>query len=172
MPIAYYGASISPHIDKTPEGFVICREVPVARAGQQIYLARELGLDAAGQDPDQEVTVERMPEDVFAPAALASLEGKPVTDGHPPQNLDAANYALYYKGHVENVRRCGGEYNGKCCPALPGSILPKEDSPIPAVSSAENIFSVSGFPERQSPQKPESGYRQGQSQPNHLLSPS
>lgn len=107
MPIAYYGASISPHIDKTPEGFVICREVPVARTGQQIYLARELGLDAAGQDPDREVTVERMPEDVFAPVALASLEGKPVTDGHPPQNLDAANYALYYKGHVENVRRCG-----------------------------------------------------------------
>ena len=44
--IAYYGSTISKHMTQTPEGFLICRDVPIARIGTQDYLARELGLDA------------------------------------------------------------------------------------------------------------------------------
>lgn len=68
------------------------------------YLARELQLDG---DPERIVPVERYAEDVFDPAALASFEGKPVTDGHPPENVGPENYAAYLKGHVRNVRREG-----------------------------------------------------------------
>ena len=104
MPIAYYGSQISPHLVDTPEGFLICKDVPIARTGPQDYLARELQLDG---DPDRVITVQRYPEDVFEDATLASLEGKPVTDGHPPENVGPENYAAYTKGHVQNVRRDG-----------------------------------------------------------------
>lgn len=104
MPIAYYGSSISPHIDKSPEGYLICRDVPINRTGEQDYLARELGLDG---DPERVVKVYRLPDDVFAPAALASFEGKDVTNSHPPEMLTAENQAAYSKGHLENVRRVG-----------------------------------------------------------------
>ena len=104
MAVAYYGSKISPHMTDTPEGFLICHDVPIARTGTQDYLAREMMLDG---DPERVVTVQRYPEDVFEAATLASFEGKPVTDGHPPENVGPENYAAYAKGHVQNVRREG-----------------------------------------------------------------
>lgn len=106
MAVAYYGDRISPHMTDTPEGFLICHDVPIARTGSQDYLAREMQLDG---DPERIVTVQRYPEDVFEAAVLASFEGKPVTEGHPPENVSPENYAAYTKGHVQNVRR-SGEY--------------------------------------------------------------
>lgn len=104
MPIAYYGSSISPHIDKSPEGYLICRDVPINRTGTQDYMAGELQLDG---DPERVVKVYRLPDDVFTPAALASYEGKDVTNGHPPEMLTAENQSAYSRGHVEHVRREG-----------------------------------------------------------------
>lgn len=104
MAIAYYGDRISPHMTDTPEGFLICHDVPIARTGPQDYLAREMMLDG---DPERVVTVQRYPEDVFEAATLASFEGKPVTEGHPPENVGPENYSNYAKGHVQNVRRSG-----------------------------------------------------------------
>lgn len=104
MAIAYYGSHLSEHLVKTPEGYLICYAVPINRTGAQIYTAGELSLP--GQ-PDRPVTVYRLEEDVFSPAALASQEGKDVTRGHPPEMLTAENQAAYSKGHLENVRREG-----------------------------------------------------------------
>lgn len=104
MPIAYYGTDISPNKTETIEGYLVCRNVPIARTGAQEYMARELMLDG---DPERPVVVDRRPEDVFEPAVLASFEGKPVTDGHPPENVGPENYAAYSRGHVQNVRREG-----------------------------------------------------------------
>lgn len=104
MAIAYYGARISPHMTRTPEGYLICHDVPINRIGDQEYTAGELQLDG---DPDRPVTVHRYPEDVFDPAAIASFEGKDITQGHPPENLTPENQAAYSKGHIQNVRRVG-----------------------------------------------------------------
>ena len=104
MPIAYYGSHLSEHLVKTPEGYLICYGVPINRTGTQNYSAGELGL---GGDTERSVTVYRLEEDVFSPAALASFEGKDVTRGHPPEMLNAENQAGYSKGHLENVRREG-----------------------------------------------------------------
>ena len=104
MPIAYYGTDISPNKTETVEGYLVCRNVPIARTGAQEYTARELMLDG---DPERPVVVDRRPEDVFEPAVLASFEGKPVTDGHPPENVGPENYTAYSRGHVQNVRREG-----------------------------------------------------------------
>lgn len=102
--LAYYGTDISPNKTETAEGYLICRNVPIARTGSQQYQAKDLRLDG---DPERPVVVDRHPEDVFEEATLASFEGKPVTDGHPPENLGPENYAAYAKGHVQNVRREG-----------------------------------------------------------------
>ena len=104
MAVIYYGSHLSEHLVKTPEGYLICYAVPINRTGPQAYGAGELGL---GGDPDRPVTVYRLEEDVFSPAALASFEGKDVTRGHPPEMLNAENQAGYSKGHLENVRRDG-----------------------------------------------------------------
>lgn len=104
MAIAYYGTDLSPNQTETVEGYLICRNVPIARTGQQEYLARELMLDG---DPERIVVVDRLPEDVFETATLASFEGKPVTDGHPPENVGPENFAAYARGHIQNVRRSG-----------------------------------------------------------------
>lgn len=99
---AFYGDRFSPNMTRTPEGFLICHNVPIARTGTQDYLPRELGLD--GSDL---LHVNRHEEDVFAPSALASFEGKPVTDDHPPEEVSPSNYGAYMRGVVQNVRRQG-----------------------------------------------------------------
>lgn len=100
--LAYYGTDISPNQTETTEGFLICRNVPIARTGDQQYLARELNLDG---DPERIITVHRYPEDVFELATLASFEGKPVTDGHPPETVRPENYSNYTRGHMQNIRK-------------------------------------------------------------------
>ena len=55
---------------KTPEGFLICHDVPIARTGQQEYLAGELGLDG---DPDRPVQVQRCPGGCVRPGGSCKL---------------------------------------------------------------------------------------------------
>ena len=102
--IYYYGTELSPNQIETAEGFLICKNVPIARTGMQEYTARDLMLDG---DPERMIKVNRYETDVFEPAALASFEGKPVTDGHPPEEVEPANFASYAKGHIQRVRREG-----------------------------------------------------------------
>lgn len=101
---AFYGARLSPHMTESPEGFLICQSVPICRTGTQQYLPREIGEKGDGL-----VDVYRKDSEVFKPAAMASFEGKPVTDDHPPKEVTPANYGNYIKGVVQNVRRGKGD---------------------------------------------------------------
>lgn len=100
----YYGSRISDNMVKTPEGFLICRNVPIARLGKQQYLGVEIGL----QDRDVH-DVERVEQEVFSPAAIASFEGKPFTNEHPISGLTPDNASTYTKGTISNVRRGAGD---------------------------------------------------------------
>lgn len=106
--IQYYGYTISPNQIETGEGFLICRNVPIARTGEQEYLGREIGL--SGEDGNRLITVRRPPEEVFSNAAMASFEGKPATNDHPPDLIGPDDVAVYEKGHAQNVRRGSGEW--------------------------------------------------------------
>lgn len=118
---AFYGSRLSPHMTKTPEGFLICHSVPICRIGTQEYLPREIGIE----DKRPIITVLRTPAEVFKPAAIASFEGKPATDDHPPVPLDSSNYSSYTKGAVQNVHRGAGEDDDKlvCDIVLYDSVL-------------------------------------------------
>lgn len=114
MAITYYGSQISPNQLETSEGYLICRSVPIARTGTQDYAAREISryVGELEGDPDRLIPVQRRPEDVFAPEAIASFEGKPVTDDHPPEYVLAENFGSYARGHLQNVRRAGDNLVG------------------------------------------------------------
>ena len=106
--IQYYGYTISPNQIETAEGFLICRNVPISRTGDQEYMGWEIGIPGAGGG--QIVTVHRPPEEVFSTAALASFEGKPVTNDHPPVLIGPDDVKTYEMGHAQNVRRGDGEW--------------------------------------------------------------
>ena len=101
----YYGTRLSENISKRePEGYLLCLNVPVARTGIQEYLPAELGLTGNGLVP-----VSRPEEEVFSPETVASFEGMPVTNDHPPDGVDVFNIRALQKGHAHNVRRGSGE---------------------------------------------------------------
>lgn len=106
--IQYYGYTISPNQIETHDGFLICRNVPIARTGDQDYLGSEIGLD--GEDVGKIIPVHRSPEEVFSQATMASFEGKPVTNDHPPGIIGPDDVRLYEMGHAENVRRGSDEW--------------------------------------------------------------
>ncbi|USG65172.1 DUF2213 domain-containing protein [Brevibacillus ruminantium] len=103
---AYYGSRFSKNMTATPEGFLICHNVPIARAGWYEYLGEEIGAD---DQRGKIVKVYRSPEDVFSPAAIASFEGKILTDEHPVEAVTPGNATRYSKGVVQNVRQGSGE---------------------------------------------------------------
>lgn len=106
MARAYFGSKISPHMLKTPEEFLICYDVPIARTGKQQYLRKELGLK---DNPDGVVNVYRTEEEVFDKKTIASFEGKVFTDEHPSDWVTPLNFSTYAKGAVTNVRRGTGK---------------------------------------------------------------
>lgn len=105
--LLYYATRISENISKRePEGYLICKGVPIARTGSQVYLAQELNLDG---DPNKEIPVYRPEEEVFSKATIASFEGMPVTDDHPEDGVDVDNISYLQKGHAQNIRRGTGD---------------------------------------------------------------
>lgn len=105
MSKAYFGSRISDHILKTPEGFLICKDVPIARTGTQQYRGCEFG----GPVADGIYDVQRPEAEVFDRAAVASFEGKPVCDEHPEEDVTPDNYGRYMKGVCRDVRRGDGD---------------------------------------------------------------
>lgn len=105
MSKAYFGSRISDHILKTPEGFLICKDVPIARTGTQQYRGCEFG----GPVSDGIYNVQRPEAEVFDRAAVASFEGKPVCDEHPEEDVTPDNYGRYMKGVCRDVRRGDGD---------------------------------------------------------------
>ncbi|MBI6548599.1 DUF2213 domain-containing protein [Xenorhabdus lircayensis] len=95
------------------DGSLLCKDVPIARTGTQLYADFE--LPTLEPDEDGEIVVERSPEEVFNEATLASFEGMTITIQHPEDRdgniifVDPDNWRDLAHGHVQNVRRGEGE---------------------------------------------------------------
>lgn len=101
----------------TPEGFLLCRAVPIARTGWQDYLNDEIVAEGdlenplhAARSPNGVIRAERREEDVFRDETLSSFEGKPVVDDHPPDPVHPGNFKQHVVGFVFNVRRGDGAF--------------------------------------------------------------
>lgn len=100
--------NLSEHLDKTPEGYLLCREAALGRTGVMRYLPEEVSEDITEGFAGKEVLVYRDDSEVFSPEALASFEGKPLTLDHPDEDVAPENWAELARGIVTNVRRGTG----------------------------------------------------------------
>lgn len=95
---------------------LLCKDVPIARIGSQLYSA--LDLPKIKPDADGEIVVERTADEVFSAETLASFEGMTITILHPEDDngnimfVDPANWRELAVGHVQNVRRGAGAHAG------------------------------------------------------------
>ncbi len=94
---------LGPKRSLTPEGYLLCQDVPIARTGTMEYAPGELDVPAG---PDGIIRIERGESDVFRPETLASFEGKPVTDDHQGW-ITPENWSKFSCGVVQNVRKVG-----------------------------------------------------------------
>ena len=102
----YITEQLSEHIGETPEGFLLCRDVPLTRTGVFEYTASEVPVEASF---DGTVKIQRDEDEVFAENTIASFEGKPVTINHPEGMVTPENWSELAHGVVQNVRRGDGE---------------------------------------------------------------
>lgn len=102
----YIEAQIGPNREILKgSGFLLCKNVPIARTGQQIYGPDETPI-AVG--PDGRAIIEREAEEVFRPETMASFNGAPLTNNHPEEDVTALNWKELALGTVFNVRRGQG----------------------------------------------------------------
>ena len=93
---------LGPMQSLSPEGFLIIRNVPLARTGPQLYSDQEIPIKGGA---DGRIVIDRLPDEVFRPATIASLNGKAVTLDHPDDDVTPENYSTLAVGHVIDPRR-------------------------------------------------------------------
>ena len=89
----------------TPEGYLLCRDVALARTGTLLYGDGEIPVE-----PDNTglIVVTRGDDDLFRPETMASAEGKPVTNNHPEDWVKPENWKELCCGIGQNIRRGEG----------------------------------------------------------------
>jgi hypothetical protein len=90
----------------TPEGFLLCEDVPLARTGEMIYGPNETPVQPG---PDGLTHIFRDDAEVFRPETIASANGKPVVDNHPTGDVTPENWRALSCGHALNPRRGSGD---------------------------------------------------------------
>ena len=144
----------------TPEGYLLCIGVPIARTGVLLYLANEMPKLKAG--PDGIIRVLRDETGLFVPDAMRSLEGKPITEGHPSQWITPENWKRYAVGTMQNVRRGEGVQEG----LLLADLLITDAGAISAVRSGLREVSL-GYDARYQQDEPGAA-RQTITKGNHI----
>lgn len=108
----YTVEQIGPKRRVTPEGYLLCEDVPLARTGTQIYQDGEVPVPAK----DGVIRIQRDPDEVFRPETVASAMGKDLVDEHPYEaqptddgfDVNPENYRELTRGVVLNPRRGEG----------------------------------------------------------------
>lgn len=124
----YTVEQIGPHRERTPEGYLLCRDVPISRVGDFEYTPLEAGIRGV----NGKVILTRSPEALFSPETIASFEGKPVVIGHDTF-ADPSNWKDIAVGIVRNVRQGDGEERG----LLLADLLLTDQKGIDLVESGE-----------------------------------
>lgn len=90
----------------TPEGFLLCDAVRIARTGPMMYRPDEVDVEP---NPNGAMTVLARDADVlFAPETILSFAGKPVTNDHPDDLIGPETWRSVACGTVLNPRRGDG----------------------------------------------------------------
>lgn len=94
----------------TPQGYLLCTNVPIARIGDLTYQSKDIYNVPSD---DGKVIVTRDEETLFNDKTLASFNGMPFTVHHPPAwdneaMVDSENWKKYAAGFVQCARRGTG----------------------------------------------------------------
>ncbi len=109
----YTPGKLSENIRETPEGFLLCLAVPIARTGWQVYSKDELPVLDPG--PDGTIRVFRSPKEVLRAETIASFQGKSITIRHPKDFVAPDNWQELTHGMAQNVRPGGKGEDGEDC---------------------------------------------------------
>lgn len=127
-PRRYYSVSkLSKKIEQTPEGFLVCYDVPITRAGAFQYAQGEVPITPG----EGHTIVTRSINDIHNPETIASFEGKTLTIDHPVDFVTPENFKKHAVGVVQNVRKGVGENKDK----LIADLLIKDLQAINAVKT-------------------------------------
>lgn len=102
---------ISPNKALTKEGFLICRNAVIASIGAREYALSE--TNEVKPNAEGKVFIMRPSDVLFSDDTINSLEGKPVTLGHPPvDSVTGDNWKQYAVGSISHVRKGEGHTAG------------------------------------------------------------
>lgn len=102
---------ISPNKALTKEGFLICRNAVIASIGAREYAFSE--TNEVKPNAEGKVFIMRPSDVLFSDDTINSLEGKPVTLGHPPvDSVTGDNWKQYAVGSISHVRKGEGHTAG------------------------------------------------------------
>ena len=124
----------------TDAGFLVAR-AHLANVGVQPYLRGELQTadgKGLGGNPRDLIRLMRMPEDVFAPDAIASAESAPLTIGHPKGGVTSKNYTALNKGDVRDCKREEGDLLG-------ATVIAKAEDAIDAITKKNMTALSAGY---------------------------
>lgn len=101
----YTTESLGKRTQYTPEGFLVCLDVPIGRTGMMLYGPGETPVEVGS---DGVARIERDADELFKPETIASFNGKPVTNDHPTVGVTIDNWRDLAMGYVVNPRRGSG----------------------------------------------------------------
>ena len=142
----FLASPITDNIKEMDDGSLVVEDCPVARTGFQSYSVRDLPQRAASDlgidtsNPNASIDLYRPASEVFKPEFLASLEGRPICDNHPPDFVKPETFTRYTQGHLQNVRRGTEQLDDGEWPILADLIISGEPlvSKVRARTSREN----------------------------------
>lgn len=102
----YFATKISENMHRTPEGYLLCMDVPIAHCNEMEYAEGETPLEVG---PNGTITISRARDEIFSAETIASFEGKPLTIKHPEDFVGPDNWKELAKGHMTNVRQGKGD---------------------------------------------------------------
>jgi len=129
-----FNTRLGPNRYMLADGSMLCKDVPIARLGEQAYRAED--LPEITPDADGEIIVTRTAEEVFSPESMASFEGMTVVILHPEDAqgdilfVDPKNWRQLTIGHATNVRRGQGEQ----ADLLIADLIIKDETGIQAIN--------------------------------------
>jgi hypothetical protein len=135
----YTTERLSANRSLTPEGYLLCENVPLARTGVMTYGPGETPIKP--KSGSKIVLIHRRPEEVFAPSTLASYQGKPFTDDHPEDDVTPDTWAKLAKGIILNPRRGTGD-DDDC---VLGDILVTDPETIKGIRDNEKVEVSVGY---------------------------
>jgi len=97
---------LGPNQSLTPEKFLLCTDVAIARTGEQIYGKGETPIEPG---PDGLVHIFREEKEVFSPKTIASANGKSLVNNHPENDVAPHNWTELTIGTILNPRRGEGD---------------------------------------------------------------